>query len=79
MPSGVEGLICGAPEEGVDARGIQPFYTGILARMTDMELKIGIVDSVFTFSATPKAKVEGGEPEKAVAGGVNSTCIAEDK
>ena len=67
MPNGVEGLISGAPEEGVDARGIQPFYTGILARMTDMELKIGLAEGVFTFTATPKeAKIEG-EPEKAEA------------
>jgi histidine phosphotransferase ChpT len=55
MPSGAEGLLSGAPEGGVDARGIQPFYTGILARMTDMELKIGIENDVFEFSATPKA------------------------
>ena len=54
MPSGAEGLLSGAPEGGVDARGIQPFYTGILARMTDMELKIGIENDVFVFSATPK-------------------------
>ncbi|MBN9310026.1 MAG: histidine phosphotransferase [Devosia sp.] len=55
MPSGAEGLLSGAPEGGVDARGIQPFYTGILARMTDMDLKIGIENDVFEFSATPKA------------------------
>jgi histidine phosphotransferase ChpT len=55
MPSGAEGLLFGSPEGGVDARGIQPFYTGILARMTDMELKIGIENDVFEFSATPKA------------------------
>ena len=55
MPSGAEGLLSGAPEEGVDARGIQPFYTGILARMTDMDLKIGVESDVFTFTATPKA------------------------
>ena len=55
MPSGAEGLLSGAPEGGVDARGIQPFYTGILARMTDMEIKIGIENDVFEFSATPKA------------------------
>jgi histidine phosphotransferase ChpT len=67
MPSGAEGLLSGSPEEGVDARGIQPFYTGILARMTDMDLKIGVEDAVFTFTATPKAKVAGGEPEKAAA------------
>jgi histidine phosphotransferase ChpT len=55
MPQGAEGLLLGNPEGGVDARGIQPFYTGILARMTDMELKIGIEGDVFEFSATPKA------------------------
>lgn len=55
MPSGAEGLLSGSPEGGVDARGIQPFYTGILARMTDMELKIGVEGDTFTFTATPKA------------------------
>ena len=54
MPSGAEGLLSGAPEEGVDARGIQPFYTGILARMTDMELNIGLENDMFFFTATPK-------------------------
>ncbi len=67
MPSGAEGLLSGRPEEGVDARGIQPFYTGILARMTEMELKIGIENDVFTFTATPKAKEAGGTPEAAAA------------
>ncbi|HEV7276482.1 MAG TPA: histidine phosphotransferase family protein [Devosiaceae bacterium] len=56
MPSGAVDLLSGAPEEGVDARGIQPFYTGILARMTGMELQIGIENDVFTFTATPKAE-----------------------
>jgi histidine phosphotransferase ChpT len=55
MPSGAEELLSGAPEGGVDARGIQPFYTGILARMTDMELAIGIENEVFVFTAKPKA------------------------
>ncbi len=53
MPAGAEELLSGAPEGGVDARGIQPFYTGILARMTEMELKIGIENDVFEFTATP--------------------------
>jgi histidine phosphotransferase ChpT len=57
MPSGAEGLLSGAPEDGVDARGIQPFYTGILARMTAMDLKIGIENDVFSFTAAPKAAV----------------------
>jgi histidine phosphotransferase ChpT len=55
MPAGAEGLISGRPEDGVDARGIQPFYTGILARMTGMELKIAVENEVFTFTATPAA------------------------
>ena len=59
MPQGTEGLLSGAPEDGVDARGIQPFYTGILARMTDMELKVGLEAEIFTFTATPKAKAAG--------------------
>ena len=67
MPQGTEGLLSGAPEDGVDARGIQPFYTGILARMTDMELKVGLEGEIFTFTATPKAKAAGGESEKAAA------------
>lgn len=58
MPSGAEGLLSGAPEGGVDARGIQPFYTGILARMTDMELKLWIDGDTFHFTATPKAVAE---------------------
>ena len=67
MPAGAEGLLSGAPEDGVDARGIQPFYTGILARMTDMDLKIGIESDVFSFTATPKVKEAGGTPEAAAA------------
>ncbi|KKB08240.1 histidine phosphotransferase ChpT [Devosia chinhatensis] len=57
VPSGSAGLLSGIPEEGyVDARGIQPFYTGLLARMTDMDINIGIENDVFFFTAVPKAK-----------------------
>jgi histidine phosphotransferase ChpT len=55
MPAGVEGLLSGRPEEGVDARGIQPFYTGLLARMTGMDLAIAVAGDTFTFTATPQA------------------------
>lgn len=55
MPMGVEELLAGNPEEGVDARGIQPFYTGLLARMTGLELEIKLEDEVFSFTATPKS------------------------
>ncbi|GHA28104.1 histidine phosphotransferase [Devosia pacifica] len=60
IPSTVPELLAGSPPEGVDARGIQPFYTGLLARMTGMELDIGIEDGRFHFTASPKA-TEGGE------------------
>ena len=53
IPAGAAGLLAGNPEEGVDARGIQPFYTGILARMTNMAIEIGIANEEFFFSATP--------------------------
>jgi histidine phosphotransferase ChpT len=56
IPSGSAGLLSGMPEEGfVDARGIQPFYTGLLARMTDMEIAIGIENEMFFLTATPRA------------------------
>lgn len=55
LPAGAEGLLAGNPSEGVDARGIQPFYTGVLARMTGMVLKIGLENDEFVFSATPEA------------------------
>ncbi|WEJ57972.1 histidine phosphotransferase family protein [Devosia sp. FJ2-5-3] len=57
VPAGTAGLLSGMPDEGsVDARGIQPFYTGLLARMTDMEINIGIENAEFFFTAIPKSK-----------------------
>ena len=53
IPAGSEGLVAGTPEEGVDARGIQPFYTGLLARMTNMAVHIGLENEEFVFTATP--------------------------
>jgi histidine phosphotransferase ChpT len=55
VPSGAEALLAGTPDDGVDARGIQPFYTGLLARMTGMTLAIGIEGEEFVFTATPQA------------------------
>jgi histidine phosphotransferase ChpT len=55
IPAGAEGLLHGTPEEGVDARGIQPFYTGLLARLTNMAITIGIENEEFVFTATPEA------------------------
>lgn len=58
VPSGSAGLLSGTPEEGfVDARGIQPFYTGLLARMTDMDVAIGLENDQFFLTAIPKAAI----------------------
>lgn len=58
VPSGSAGLLAGTPDEGfVDARGIQPFYAGILARMTGMELDIGLENDGFFLTAVPNAHV----------------------
>jgi len=53
IPAGIKDLLAGNPEEGVDARSIQPFYCGLLARMVDMKVKITLEDQVFSFMATP--------------------------
>ena len=59
VPSGAAGLLSGTPDEGfVDARGIQPFYTGLLARMTDMAIEVGLENEQFFFRATPKPAAE---------------------
>lgn len=62
LPSGSEALLAGNPPEGVDARGIQPFYTGLLARMTDMGIRIWLEDKQFNFIASPKC-AEGEKAE----------------
>ena len=53
VPPGVDDLLHGIPAEGVDARGIQPFYTGLLARLTNMTLKIGLENDELVFTAIP--------------------------
>lgn len=53
MPLGVEEQVQGTPAEGVDARSIQPFYTGLLARMSNMTLEMKVEDAVFSFVAKP--------------------------
>ena len=36
----VPGLLAGTPEDGVDSHGIQPFYTGLLARAAGMQVSL---------------------------------------
>lgn len=54
IPNAVQGLLAGTPEDGsVDARGIQPFYTGVLARLTHMGLNIVLDGDIMRFTADP--------------------------
>lgn len=53
IPAGIEQFLSGEVEE-VTAREIQPFYTGVLARLADMELEMKLEGSELLFSAIPK-------------------------
>jgi histidine phosphotransferase ChpT len=56
IPHAVPGLLEGAPESGtVDAHGIQPFYTGLIARAADRDLSLAIEGDLVTIRATPKS------------------------
>jgi len=47
IPHGVQQSLAGEPENGtVDAHGIQPFYTGMIARAGQMAVDISIEDDV---------------------------------
>jgi histidine phosphotransferase ChpT len=47
IPHGVQQSLAGEPENGtVDAHGIQPFYTGMIARAGQMAIDISIDDDV---------------------------------
>jgi histidine phosphotransferase ChpT len=55
VPAHVEELLAGAPESGtVDAHGIQPFYTGLIARAAGMDVALTIDGDLVTISATQK-------------------------
>lgn len=53
IPAGVVDLISGKVED-VSAREIQPFYTGLLARMSDLKIEVTLEDAIFRFTARPK-------------------------
>ena len=61
IPANAEGLLSGNPTDGVDARGIQPFYTGLLARLTGMTVTIGIDNEEFVLTASPESAPAIGE------------------
>lgn len=52
MPSGTQALIAGTPEDGqIDARSVQPFYTGLLARLSNMGINIVLDGEILRFTA----------------------------
>lgn len=54
IPNAVQGLLAGTPEDGsVDARGIQPYYTGVLARLSNMGINIELDGDILRFTADP--------------------------
>ena len=56
IPAHVEGLLAGTPESGsVDAHGIQPFYTGLVARAAGMPVTFSIEGDEVTIRAAPAA------------------------
>jgi histidine phosphotransferase ChpT len=53
IPHGVEASLAGTPENGaIDAHGIQPFYSGMIARTSDMSVKMVLVEDVVTITAS---------------------------
>lgn len=54
LPQGVVELLAGTPEGGtVEARNIQPFYTGLLARMSGMNVTAAVDGDKFEITAVP--------------------------
>ncbi|HWJ86963.1 MAG TPA: histidine phosphotransferase family protein [Pelagibacterium sp.] len=54
IPNAVQGLLAATPEDGtVDARGIQPYYTGLLARLSHMGLNLVLDGDALRFTADP--------------------------
>jgi len=51
VPEGILELIAGTPQEDVDARSIQPYFTGRVARATSAELSIGMEGEDVVLSA----------------------------
>jgi histidine phosphotransferase ChpT len=53
IPHGVEASLAGSPENGsVDAHGIQPFYTGMIARTSDMSVALELLEDVVTITSS---------------------------
>ena len=54
IPPTATTLLAGEPESGVvDAHGIQPYYTGLIARAARMKVELSIDGDAVTIAATP--------------------------
>ncbi|MCP8940930.1 histidine phosphotransferase family protein [Alsobacter sp. SYSU M60028] len=55
IPAAVPGLLAGSPDSGtVDAHGIQPYYTGLIARAAGLDVSLTLDGDSVTILATPK-------------------------
>lgn len=58
LASHVQRLLAGEPEKNIiDAQGIQPFYTGLVARAVDMSIVVAASADKVTIEAAPVAAV----------------------
>jgi histidine phosphotransferase ChpT len=56
IPPTATALLAGEPESGiVDAHGIQPYYTGLIARAARMKVGLSIDGDAVTIAATADA------------------------
>jgi histidine phosphotransferase ChpT len=61
---GLAALLMGEPEEGViDARSIQAYYTGLVARCSGLDVTLQLVGDVVTIDATPVADEQAQQDE----------------
>ncbi|MCX7900401.1 MAG: histidine phosphotransferase family protein [Methylocystis sp.] len=57
VAANIAGLLDGAPEEGaMDARAVQPYYAGLVARACGLSVSVAVEPEAVIFSATPVAR-----------------------
>jgi histidine phosphotransferase ChpT len=65
---GVASLLAGEPEDGaVDARAIQAYYAGLVARSCGLEVSLALSGDVVTIEAQPIAAEASGSPREQVS------------
>ena len=65
---GVASLLSGEPEDGsVDARAIQAYYAGLVARSCGLEVSLALAGDVVTIEATPIAAEASESPREQVS------------